>query len=514
MPPMDSRDVFRNLSPLDHRYWQTNAELFERLADHLSESASVTSELRVEAALLEELVLHLQPGGSTSGDATAAVAGPGTAGGDGAAASAATNAAEPAIPSAWTEAIRALPERVTAAEVYAEEETTRHHVRALVNVIQRHLPEDIRHLVHLGATSVDVLDTASALRYRGVVREVLLPLLADLQEELIRLADTHAETVSIGRTHGQHAVPITVGFALAEYVSRLGQSLGEIELRAGALVGKLAGAVGAYNATSVLHADPEALERAVLGRLGLEPGEHATQIVSPEPMLRLLLELNTAFGVIANLADDLRHLQRSELAEMAEYFGEGQVGSSTMPHKRNPWNAEHVKSLWKAFAPRSMSWFMDQISEHQRDLTNSASQRFVAEFVAGLVAAAERMRTILTRLHVDTEGIARNLDAGVERVWAEPLYILLAAAGRSDAHERLRQLTLSADEEGVGILEMARREPELWATVTGTYARLTGGDAEAFFADPARYTGRAAERARSICATHRQALAALRARRS
>ncbi|MFO8041754.1 MAG: lyase family protein, partial [Alkalispirochaeta sp.] len=357
---MQPHDMFRNLSPLDHRYWIANRHLFDQLGDILSEEAAVTQCVRVEATLLIHLIHTLMP--------------------------------EESERERWIAAAEALPTQVTAGEVYEEEETTRHNIRAIVNVIQRHLPGEIRHLVHLGATSVDILDTAAALRYRDVTRQVVLPLLMQVEEVLIDLAEANAERVSIGRTHGQHAVPITMGYAFAEYVSRLGQSIGEIEHRSGQLTGKLAGAVGAYNATSVLHPDPEQLEREVLADLGLEPGEHATQIVSPEPLLRLLLEMNTAFGVLANLADDLRHLQRTELGELSEYFAAGQVGSSTMPHKRNPWNAEHVKSLWKTFAPRSMTWFMDQISEHQRDLSNSASGRFVVEFVAGFVAAAERTR--------------------------------------------------------------------------------------------------------------------------
>lgn len=477
---MQPHDIFRNLSPLDHRYWLANRDLFERLADLVSEEAAVGQCVHVEAVLLEHLIRHLLP--------------------------------ETPERAAWIEAARALPDRISAAEVYDEEETTRHNIRAIVNVIQRHLPSEVRHLVHLGATSVDILDTAAALRYRSAVREVVLPVLMQVEELLISLADDHAETVSIGRTHGQHAVPITVGFAFAEYVSRLGQSIREIELRSRALRGKLAGAVGAYNATSVLHPDPEALERAVLADLGLEPSEHSTQIVSPEPLLRLLLELNTAFGILANLADDLRHLQRSEIGELSEYFAAGQVGSSTMPHKRNPWNAEHVKSLWKTFAPRSMTWFLDQISEHQRDLSNSASGRFVVEFVAGLVAATERMRSILERLHVDRAGIARNLQEGVRRVLAEPLYILLAAGGVSDAHEQLRQLTLTADNAGISILDAAREQPAVWEVVTRTYQDLTGGDPEVFFADPAHYIGRASARTRAICETHRATIAEIRER--
>ncbi|MFP4152074.1 MAG: lyase family protein, partial [Alkalispirochaeta sp.] len=472
--PMRQDSRFRNLSPLDHRYYLANTDLFEALADYLSEEAAVGQCVRVEAVLLQHLIRYLL--------------------------------ADDPRRDEYLAAAQALPETVVAADVYREEETTRHNVRAVVNVIQRHLPREITHLVHLGATSVDILDTAAAIRYRDVIRTVVLPLLIRLQEELLRLVEAESDTVSIGRTHGQYAVPITVGFALAEYLSRLGNSILEIETRVGALRGKLAGAVGAYNATSVFHPDPEELERAVLADLGLEAGEHATQIVSPEPLLRLFLELNTAFGVIANLADDLRHLQRSEIGEFSEYFAEGQVGSSTMPHKRNPWNAEHVKSLWKAYAPRSVTWFMDQISEHQRDLTNSASSRFLVEFIAGFVAAAERMRTILARLRVDREGIARNLEEGAKRVIAEPLYILLAAAGRGDAHELVRRITLTADAEGVPVIDVVRRDEALWKTISGTYRDLTGDDPEPFFTDPARYTGRAASRARQIASNHRRIL--------
>lgn len=474
----DSR--FRNISPLDHRYYFANQELFDALAEYVSEDAAIEQCVRVEAVLLEHLIIHLM------GD-------------------------EPRRDE-YIESARELPQRVSAEEVYIEEATTKHNVRAIVNVIQRHIPREIAHLVHLGATSVDILDTAAAIRYRDVTRRVVLPLLLRLEEQLVSLVETHADTPSIGRTHGQYAVPITVGFALAEYVSRLGNSIAEIESRTHDLRGKLAGAVGAYNATSVIHPDPEALEKAILADLGLEPGEHATQIVSPEPLLRLLLEMNTAFGVIANLADDLRHLQRSEIGEFSEYFAAGQVGSSTMPHKRNPWNAEHVKSLWKAFSPRAMTWFMDQISEHQRDLSNSASGRFVVEFIAGFVAATERMRRIIERLRIDQEGIDRNLSIGAQRVIAEPLYILLAAAGKSDAHERVRRLTLDADEAGESVLQAMKRDRELWSTVSETYTRLTGDDADQFFTDPSRYTGRAGDRARAVASIHREGIERIRRR--
>jgi len=305
---METRDIFENLSPLDHRYWIANRELFDTLSSILSEKAQLRWCARVEAALL---VTHLELRGRSDPELFAS--------------------------------IEAAAESVDPAEVYEEEEKTRHNIRALVNVLQRKVPADVASLVHLGATSVDILDTAKSLSIRDATRRVVLPLLARVEVELCRLAMDESETAQVGRTHGQHAVPLTFGFALAEYASRLGKCVLRARELAGDLRGKLAGAVGSYNALSMSYPDPEAVEERFLARLGLEASEHSTQLIEPEPLLRLLLELNASFGVMANLADDLRNLQRTEIGEVRESFAQGQVGSSTMPQKRNPDPAELIR---------------------------------------------------------------------------------------------------------------------------------------------------------------------------
>jgi adenylosuccinate lyase len=457
------RSIFSNLSPLDHRYYLANRELFDALSTYLSEDAAVRYAVRVEAALLEAHVTAFSGGNEK-----------------------------------LMAAARSLPEHVTPAAVYEEEERTRHNIRAVVNVCQKHLPPELRPFVHLGATSMDVLDTAAAMRYRDAVTEVVLPLLADLERALIALGRREARTLQVGRTHGQHAVPITFGFAVSSYVARLGGSLSEIARHVAGLRGKLSGAVGAYNATSVLAGDPAGLERDVLARLGLEPDDVATQIVPPEPLLRLLQEINAAFGIIANIADDLRHLQRSEIAEVSESFGEQQVGSSTMPQKRNPWNSEHVKSLWKAFSPRIMTAYMDQISEHQRDLSNSASARFVADYIAGFVAATSRMERVVSRLVVDEKRMRENLSLRGDSVLAEPAYLLLALAGEAEAHEVVRRATLRAEREGLSLKDALCDEGDVWERLSQTLSRTTGLDADAFFAGPENYLGRAVETAEAV----------------
>jgi len=462
---MEPRSIFANLSPLDHRYSLSNPRLFERLSTFLSEEASVRYCLRVELALLKTLLSRIK--GRADGDLLA----PG---------------------------IEADIDAISPREIYDEEERTHHNIRALVNVMKRHLPSEARPYVHLGATSADILDTASSLRYRDVTQGVLVPLLVDLEEGLVRRAREEADTPQIGRTHGQHAVPITFGFALAEYVSRLGKCIERIQRKASNLRGKLAGAVGAYNATSLIVKDPKSLERDFLSSLGLQPSEHSTQLVEPEYTLELLLEMNTAFGVIANLADDLRHLQRSEIGEVREEFTETQVGSSTMPQKRNPWNSEHVKSLWKEFSPRVVTFFMDQISEHQRDLTNSASTRFVAEYLAGFASAVARMTSVVRSLVVDRARMRENLQRAGELIFAEPVYVLMALGGDPEAHEGVRKATLRAEQTGEKLTSLLRKDSGVWDVLRRQLALVRGEEADTFFSDPANYRGIAAEQARLL----------------
>lgn len=464
---METRNIFENLSCLDHRYSLSEKEVFNKLSQYISEEASVRSCAKAEAALVKA---HL----SVRGQLT------------------------PEIEKKLDE----VAANIDPQEVYNEEEKTQHFIRALVNVLKTKIDADIAPLIHLGATSVDVLDTALSMRMRDVTQNVVLPELKALEVALCNIADREAETPQVGRTHGQHAVPITFGWSIAEFVSRLGKSILRIEELSNQLKGKLAGPVGAYNGPSMIVKDPEDLEKRYLAYVGLEPSEYSNQLVEPEYLLRLLLEFNVAFGIIANLADDLRNLQRSEIGEVFEYFSSTQVGSSTMPQKRNPWNSEHVKSLWKAMAPRVMTFYMDQISEHQRDLTNSASQRFISDYTAGFTMAVNRMKKIVSGLQADRENMEINLENAGGKVkggvLAEPAYILLAESGISDAHEVIRKLTLEAETTGKTLYEVLLNNKDTLDRITAQLEKLGMKDAETFFQNPARYHGLAAEKSRRL----------------
>ncbi len=456
---MKACDQFDSLSPLDYRYWD------EEVATYLSENGFTRYKLLVELALVRVL--------NRRGICSDTV----------------------------VKEIESACGQIKTSEVYEEEERIRHDIRALVNCIRAKVSESAKPYVHMTATSYDIIDPANAARYKDVVQKVLIPSLMRLEGVLITTTLREAETVQIGRTHGQHAVPITFGFALAEYVSRLGGSIETLRSLASELPGKFSGAVGAYNASSLFFDDPEGFEAEVLAELGLTPAEHSTQIVPPEALTRLFCEVAITAGILANLSDDMRNLQRTEIGEVGEAFEADQVGSSTMPQKRNPINFENAKSCWKIVAPRIVTLFMDQISEHQRDLTNSASARTYGEVVAYVVSTAKRLTRTMRKLTVDHTNLKRNLAMQKGLVVAEPLYIILAAMGHPDAHEKVRTLTLQAQREDRPLEEVVIRDEEL-----KDYLKKMTPYQREILSNPSLYTGIAAKKAKAIAERWRQKL--------
>lgn len=456
---MKEHNRFDSLSPIDYRYWD------KRVAEYLSENGFTHYKLLVEQAL----VRVLQARGICSEDVLTEI-----------------------------EEACAI---VTTDEVYAEEDRIGHDIRALVNCIRARVSNDAKPYVHMTATSYDIIDSANAARYKNVIKKILIPSLMRLEKVLIYIALGEAETVQVGRTHGQHAVPITFGFAIAEYVSRLGGSIQVLGELAENLPGKFSGAVGAYNASSLFFDDPEGFEEEVLAKLGLTPAEHSTQIVPPEALARLFCEITVAAGILANLSDDMRNLQRTEIGEVGEEFREGQVGSSTMPQKRNPINFENAKSCWKIVAPRIMTVFMDQISEHQRDLTNSASARTYGEVVAYVVSMAIRLTGTMKKLMVDQANLERNFAMQEGMIVAEPLYITLAALGHPDAHEKVRILTLQAQEERRSLEEVVVGDAEM-----KDYLEKMTPYQRQILTNPSLYTGIAAKKAKAVARRWQQKL--------
>ena len=456
---MNTNDPFDSISPIDYRYWD------EDVAKYLSENGFTRYKLRVELALVKVL--------NHRGVCSAEV----------------------------VKEVEDACAKVTTAEVYEEEGRIRHDVRALVNCIRAKVSDTAKPYVHMTATSCDIIDSANAARFKDAIEQVLVPSLVSLEKVLIDSAIREAEIVQVGRTHGQHAVPITFGFAISQYVSRLGGSIEVLKKLAAVLPGKFSGAVGAYNASSLFFDDPEAFEKEVLTELGIVPAEQSTQIVPSEGLARLLCEVAIATGIMANLSDDMRHLQRTEIGEVGEEFEAAQVGSSTMPQKRNPINFENAKSVWKVVVPRVITVLMDQISEHQRDLTNSASSRTYGEMIAYAVSTAKRLTRAMSKLTVDRANVERNLGFQKGLVAAEPLYITLAALGHPDAHEKVRNLTLEAQRTKRPLEDIVADDEDIKEYLT----KMTSHQRE-ILSNPSLYTGIAAKKAKAVTASWKQKL--------
>lgn len=456
--PEEKINLFDCVSPLDFRYYARKSTTYLKLKPYLPESAFIRYALKVEAALTRTLAQK------------------GICGSD------------------VADEVEKASKEVTPEEVYQEEDRIRHNIRALTNAIRNRVSDNAKPYVHFTTTSHDIICTADAVRFKEFTENALLPEIIGFEKTLINLALREKGTVQIGRTHGQHAEPITFGFAIAQYVSRFGCSILRIKKAAMNLRGKIAGAVGAYNASSMFFDKPEEFEKDVLNSLGIKPSPISTQVVEAEYLVEYLNSIIMSFGILANLSDDMRHLQRSEIAEIGEAFGEKQVGSSTMPHKRNPINFENVKSMWKAMMPHMITAYSDQISEHQRDLTNSASMRFIPEVLAAYFISVERLNNTMSKIAVDKMNMKKNFDLNKEMIVAEPLYILLAANRHPDAHEYVRKKTIESQRTGIALKNLVSKDAEIQPYID----KFSKKQLEVIN-NPEKYLGIASQKTESIC---------------
>lgn len=389
---------------------------------------------------------------------------------------------------------------ITGQRIYwIEDNITKHDMRAMVEAIRERIDEAIRAWIHFAATSYNIINTADSIRRRALLRDIIIPSMIELEIELIRVALREKDTLQVGRTHGQHALPQTFGFALAQFVSRLGNCIVHLKALAEDLPGSFAGAVGAYNATALFFDDPEAFEQSLLDEVDLQAAEICTQIVPPEPFVRILQEIVLAAGAIGNLADDLRNLQRTEIGEVFESFGLKQVGSSTMSHKQNPITPENAKSNFKVIKARIMTAYDDLISEHNRDLTNSLSNRQYDEIFCYFYLMVTRMTKMVRTMDIDRKRMEANLYMTGDQMASEAIQLALGFHGYADGHEKMRTLTKQIRAAGRtgerhALYEAVTNDPELTP-----YLAMMSEKQLAAIRDIRNYTGIAVQKTEEVC---------------
>ena len=360
------------------------------------------------------------------------------------------------IPGDALDAIRSHA-RVDPARIAELEQTTDHEVVAFVNQLAESVGPEGRFL-HLGLTSSDVLDTALALQLRAAGEQIE----ADLDRliaAVVRQARAHAATVMMGRTHGIHAEPITLGVKLAGWAFELDRGRSRLRLAfAETAVGKLSGPVGTYS-----HLEPE-LEAEVLAGLGLTVEPAATQVVARDRHAALVASTAVCGGTLERIATEIRNLQHTEIAELAEPFKAGQTGSSAMPHKRNPITAERISGLARLLRGYALATLEDQALWHERDISHSSVERVALPDATTLLDyMLVKMTGIVDGLRVDPARMRLNLERGLG-LWASSrLLLALVDAGieRASAYHLVQRAALAADEQGRPFADLIAAEPEV-----------------------------------------------------
>ena len=348
--------------------------------------------------------------------------------------------------------------------------------------------------IHLGATSSDIFDTATALQLKEAI-SIIISRLERLSNILANYADREKKTIMIGRTHGQHAIPTTVGFKFAVWlmeVSRYIERLQECSKRV--LVGKMSGAVGTQAGFG-----PSALEvqRLVMEKLGLGAAEISTQIIQRDRHAEFLCILGMIASSLDKFATEVRQLQRPEIGELAEPFRRSsQVGSSTMPQKRNPTRSERMGGLAKVVRSLVQPSLENIVTWHERDLTNSSCERFIIPEACILVDyMIETMIRILEGLEIDRERMKRNIFLTQGRVMSESVMIQLVKKrmGRQEAHELIRKIALRSESENQSFLEALLENETLISKMT----RIEVEEA----LKPENYLGTAIEQVENVLAS-------------
>ncbi|MDP2899919.1 MAG: adenylosuccinate lyase [Candidatus Bathyarchaeota archaeon] len=343
------------------------------------------------------------------------------------------------------------------------EEKTKHDLLAMVYALQEVCEGDAGGYIHLGATSYDTEDTALALQLRKAM-DIVEGDLKALLKVLLDKAVEHRETVCIGRTHGQHALPMTYGLKFALWAAEVGRHLDRLaETRRRVEVGKMSGAVGTMASFGGKGFE---VQRLTMKRLRLEPALVTNQIIQRDRHAELQCLLALIAGTMDKVGRELRNLQRTEIAEISEPI---RSPSSTMPQKLNPSNTERICGLARIIRG-SVNASLESIAlEHERDISNSGMERI--NIPEGLILTdyiLRQMTGIVNGLSFDADNIERNLNMTLGLILTERVMIELVSkgVGRQEGHELMRRLALKAWNEKRPLRQVMEEDEEATNLIT------------------------------------------------
>jgi adenylosuccinate lyase len=343
------------------------------------------------------------------------------------------------------------------ARIDAIEKVVKHDIVAFLTSVAEKVGPDSRY-IHLGLTSYDVVDTALSL----LIKESLEKVLADLRafrRLLKRQAQKHRRTVCIGRTHGIHAEPVTFGFKLLVWYEEIGRHIVRLESALRTIsVGRISGSVGTY-----IHLDPK-VEVIALKALKLEPAKVSTQILQRDRHAEVLSALALLASSVEKFAVEIRHLQRTEVLEVEEPFTEGQKGSSSMPHKKNPVRSERISGLARLVRANAQVGLENVVLWHERDISHSSAERIVfpdsfilTDFL--LADAAD----IVGHWVVHPDRMKANIDATRGLIFSQSVLLALTKKGltREDAYRVVQRNSFKAWKDGLDFHALIAADPDV-----------------------------------------------------
>jgi adenylosuccinate lyase len=357
-----------------------------------------------------------------------------------------------------------------------------HDIASMVRAFAEQCGEYGRY-IHLGATSNDIIDTAESLRTKEAISLVEKKIVRII-ELLVPIVKKHADTVCIGRSHAQHAVPYSFGHKIAIWIDELTRHLHNIRyVKEHRIMGKLSGAVGTRAAYGV-HA--ERIVQITMNKLGIKPAIISNQLLSRELIAEILMTIILLACSLDKFGTEIRNLQRTEIGEVYEPFhSEKQVGSSTMSHKRNPEKSERICALARKVRGLTGPILENIVTWHERDLANSANERYTyPELFLTIDQMLEDFLFVLNGLEIREKRMRENLEFSKGLVMAEAVMTELAKKGmnRQLAHELLRENSMKAIDEQKELLAVLQEDPQISEVISTK-------DLQDIFKNPKDYLG-------------------------
>jgi len=359
------------------------------------------------------------------------------------------------------EAVKVINEKAafTVERILEIEKVTRHDVIAFLTNMAENIGPESR-FIHMGMTSSDLLDTSLALLCQEA-GEIILGKLKTFKEVLRTQAVTHRESYQIGRSHGVHAEPITFGLKLALWSEEIGRHIVRWERAVKSIAtGKISGAVGTYQ-----HLDPE-VEEETCKRLGLQAATVSSQVVQRDHHAEYLTSLANMAASLEKIAVEIRHLQRTEVLEVEEYFQKGQKGSSAMPHKRNPIVTERITGMARLLRGNAMVAMENVALWHERDISHSSVERVIIPDSTTLMDyMLNKMIYLLENLLIYPDNMLKNLHKTGGLIFSQEVLLALVKKGatREDAYAMVQRNAMQVWDEQKDFKKLLKDDQEIIA---------------------------------------------------